>query len=69
MRKLFGVTRDRAGNLPPLPGIFPDYLAPVIRVDGDGERAMEIMRWGFPPPCNFGARKRSFGLPGVQPKW
>jgi hypothetical protein len=38
MRQLFRVTRDRTGNLPPLPGIFPDYLAPVIRVDPDGER-------------------------------
>ena len=23
--------RDRTGNLPPMPGIFPDYLAPIVR--------------------------------------
>ena len=31
IRDLFQVTRDSAGNLPPLPGIFPDYPAPVVR--------------------------------------
>ncbi len=54
MRNLFRVTRDRAGNLPPLPGIFPDQLAPVVRVDPDGERAIDMMRWGFPPPPKLG---------------
>jgi hypothetical protein len=23
------------GNLPPMPGVFPDYPAPVVRNDGD----------------------------------
>jgi putative SOS response-associated peptidase YedK len=23
--------RDTTGNLPPLPGIFPDYMAPIVR--------------------------------------
>jgi hypothetical protein len=27
---------DRVGNLPPLPGIFPDYSAPIVRNCGDG---------------------------------
>jgi hypothetical protein len=22
---------DSTGNLPPLPGIFPDYVAPIVR--------------------------------------
>jgi hypothetical protein len=26
IRPIFRVVRDRTGNLPPLPGIFPDYL-------------------------------------------
>jgi hypothetical protein len=25
IRDLFRVTRDTAGNLPPMPGVFPDY--------------------------------------------
>jgi putative SOS response-associated peptidase YedK len=35
------------GNLPPLPGVFPDYLAPVV-CDLDGERTLKMMRWGMP---------------------
>jgi putative SOS response-associated peptidase YedK len=54
VRRHFKVGRDRTGNLPALPAIFPDQLAPVIRLADDGERVMEIMRWGFPPPPNAG---------------
>jgi putative SOS response-associated peptidase YedK len=56
MRRLARVMRDSLGNLPSLPGIFPDQLAPVVRVDKDGERALEMMRWGFPPPPKLGTR-------------
>jgi putative SOS response-associated peptidase YedK len=49
IRDLFKVTRDNAGNLPPLPGIFPDYPAPVVRTVG-AERELVMMRWGMPPP-------------------
>ncbi|MDF2810000.1 MAG: putative response-associated peptidase [Microvirga sp.] len=50
IRNLFRVSRDSTGNLPPLPGIFPDYMAPIVRTSRDGERVLEMMRWGFPPP-------------------
>lgn len=33
---------DRVGNLPPLPGIFPDYPAPIVRTDANGVREMII---------------------------
>jgi putative SOS response-associated peptidase YedK len=49
IRRLFGVASDSAGNLPPMPGVFPDYPAPVVRNDGT-EREMVMMRWGMPPP-------------------
>jgi putative SOS response-associated peptidase YedK len=42
--------RDRTANQPPLPAIFPDQLAPVVRTDREGAREMITMRWGFPPP-------------------
>jgi putative SOS response-associated peptidase YedK len=42
--------RDRTGNQPPLPDIFPDQLAPVVRTAKDGVREVATMRWGFPPP-------------------
>lgn len=48
--------RDRTGNQPPLPAIFPDQLAPVVRTGADGVREILNMRWGFPPPPNAGAR-------------
>lgn len=41
--------RDRTGNQPPLPAIFPDQLAPVVRTAKDGVREVVTMRWGFPP--------------------
>jgi putative SOS response-associated peptidase YedK len=56
IRQLFRVDEDRTGNQPPLPAIFPDQLAPVVRVGRDGTRVMETMRWGFPPPPNLGTR-------------
>lgn len=51
MRSVFKVDRDLTGNLPSLPSIFPDQMAPVVRSD-QGGRILEMMRWGFPPPPN-----------------
>jgi putative SOS response-associated peptidase YedK len=46
--------RDTTGNLPPLPGIFPDYMAPVVRNAPDGVRELAMLRWGMPGPAAFG---------------
>lgn len=40
--------RDTTGNLPPLPGIFPDYPAPIVRNARDGVRELAFVRWGMP---------------------
>jgi putative SOS response-associated peptidase YedK len=48
--------RDKTGNQPPLPAIFPDQLAPVVRTARDGVREVATMRWGFPPPPAAGKR-------------
>ena len=40
--------RDRTGNMPPLPGVFPDYMAPVVRNAPDGVRELAMLRWGMP---------------------
>ena len=37
------------GNLPPLPGIFPDYGAPIVREGLEG-RELTLARWGMPSP-------------------
>jgi putative SOS response-associated peptidase YedK len=42
--------RDKAGNLPPLPAIFPDNFAPVVRTGEDGSRELVRLRWGMPTP-------------------
>lgn len=46
---------DRTGNLPPLPGIFPDDAAPVVRETAEG-RELLLMRWGLPGPKAFGEK-------------
>src|SRR5215831_10515737 len=46
---LFRVINRYVGNLPPMPGVFPDYPAPVVR-NTDTGREMVMMRWGNPPP-------------------
>ncbi len=51
--RLFRVMNRYVGNLPPMPGVFPDYPAPVVRNSGDG-REMVLMRWGMPPPPKTG---------------
>ena len=40
--------RDLTGNLPPMPGVFPDYSAPVVRNAPDGVRELAMLRWGMP---------------------
>ena len=57
IREAFRAMTDRTGNLPRLPGIFPDQMAPVIRQGADG-RELAMLRWGFPSPP---------GVPGNQP--
>jgi putative SOS response-associated peptidase YedK len=40
--------RDQVGNLPPMPGVFPDYSAPIVRTGADGVRELVKARWGMP---------------------
>jgi putative SOS response-associated peptidase YedK len=46
--------RDKTGNLPPMPDIFPDQMAPVVRNAPDGMRELMMARWGMPGPPQFG---------------
>jgi hypothetical protein len=62
---LFRVINRYVGNLAPMPGVFPDYPAPVVRnTDTGGE--LSIMRWGMPPPprsLRLSRRSHSAALP------
>ena len=56
--------RDTTGNLPPLPGLFPDYFAPIVRTV-DGERQLDMVRWGMPSSSQAlfaKAKKKAQGL-------
>jgi len=47
IRRLFGALNNQVGNLPSLPGIFPDYPAPIVR-NAAGGREIVMARWGMP---------------------
>ena len=49
IRELARAMSDRTGNLPLLPGIFPDYQAPIVRNQPEG-RELATARWGMPSP-------------------
>ncbi|MGI4950456.1 MAG: SOS response-associated peptidase [Janthinobacterium lividum] len=49
IRETFRTMADTTGNLPPMPGIYPDQMAPVVRT-GPAGRELTMMRWGFPAP-------------------
>lgn len=53
MIALFRVVNRYVGNLAPMPSVFPDYPAPVIRNTEIGTE-LTTMRWGMPPPPKFG---------------
>jgi hypothetical protein len=43
IRDLFKIGWDTTGNLPLLPAIFPNQVAPVVRMN-EGERYLTMMR-------------------------
>lgn len=53
---------DHTGNLPAMPGIYPDYRAPIVRRSENG-RELCLARWGMPSPA-FALKGRSCD-PGV----
>ncbi|MDE3175549.1 MAG: SOS response-associated peptidase [Pseudomonadota bacterium] len=74
IRELAGAMRDSTGNLPILPGIFPDYAAPIVRNGADGERELVLARWGMPtPPFALKGRNSDPGVTNVRnaasPHW
>jgi putative SOS response-associated peptidase YedK len=65
--------RDKTGNMPLLPGIFPDYQAPIVRNQPDG-RELTMARWGMPSPLfALKGRKSDPGVTNVRnvksPHW
>ena len=74
IRRITKAMRDRTGNLPQLPGIFPDYEAPIVRTAEDGERELVEARWGMPSPAfALKGKKVDKGVPNIRntssPHW
>ena len=74
IRELARALRDTTGNLPLLPGIFPDYTAPIVRNGADGIRELTKARWGMPSPVfALQGRKVDKGVTNVRnttsPHW
>lgn len=73
IREMVGLWKDETGNLPSLPGIFPDMQAPVV-TKGEGGRVLSMRRWGMPSPA-FALKDRNYdkGITNVRntksPHW
>lgn len=50
IRQLADAMSDKTGNLAAMPGIYPDYAAPIVRQTQDG-RELALARWGMPSPA------------------
>ncbi|WP_149541418.1 SOS response-associated peptidase [Siccirubricoccus phaeus] len=73
IRTLAKAWRDRTGNLPLLPGIYPNTLAPIVRNGPEG-RELAMARWGMPsPPGVLEGRKTDPGVTNIRnsksPHW
>ena len=53
---------DSTGNMEPMPAVFPDYAAPIVRNQG-AVRELALVRWGMPTPPKYLENKRTD--PGV----
>lgn len=64
---LVGALDNLTGNLPPQPGIFPDYPAPIVRTGADGGRELALARWGMPsPPFALEGKSRDPGVTNIR---
>lgn len=52
IRKAAKVVADHTGNLQPLPDIYPNTMAPIVRNTAQGRELM-MARWGMPTPPNY----------------
>ena len=64
---------DRTGNLPLLPGIYPDYRAPIVRNQTE-VRELTMARWGMPSPVSaLKGRNADSGITNIRnvksPHW
>src|SRR5216684_3675704 len=59
---LFRVVNRYVGNLATMPGVFPDYKAPIVRAGADG-RELATARWGMPSSQHARRRRKHRNTP------
>ncbi len=69
LRRISEAMNDKVGNLPELPGIYPDYLAPIVRLNSAGEREIVLARWGLPSLKDQTTEKPNRGTTNVRHPW
>lgn len=69
IRQLAKAFNDSIGNMPELPGIYPDYLAPIVRLNRDGEREIVLARWGLPSLRDEPTEKPNKGTTNIRHPW
>ncbi|HRO14174.1 MAG TPA: SOS response-associated peptidase [Paracoccus sp. (in: a-proteobacteria)] len=73
IREIARAMHDLTGNLPPLPGIYPDQQAPIVRNGKEGVRELAMARWGMPTPPMHMKTARDPGVTNIRntgsPHW
>lgn len=68
LRRIGKALSDTLGNLPELPGVYPDYFAPIIRAAGP-EREAVLARWGMPSLKDEPTEKVNKGTTNIRHPW
>lgn len=69
MRRVAQAFNDSIGNMPELPGIYPDYYAPIFRIDRRGDREIVLARWGLPSLKDEPTEKPNRGTTNIRHPW
>lgn len=69
LRQISNAFSDSVGNMPELPGIYPDYFAPIVRLDAQGEREIVLARWGMPSLKDAPTEKPNRGTTNIRHPW
>lgn len=66
LARAMGEWLDETGNFEPVPAVFPNRVAPVVRSAPNGGRQAINMRWGFPPPNIPGSKSKNPYLTNIR---
>ncbi len=69
LRQISKAMSDGIGNMPELPGIYPDYVAPIVRLDAAGQREIVFARWGLPSLKDEPTEKPNRGTTNIRHPW